>query len=161
MQMVHVIGNLGGDPDTRYTNDGTAICTFSVATTERWRDRRTQEQKERTTWFRCECWARRAEVAAQYLHKGSKVYVQGKITTSEYPNKQYPDVTMYAWTLRVDNFQFLDPRPDGQGQYAPPPQGQQPNTQGPPPPGSYQQQPAQAPQQQPQDAMDFEDDIPF
>lgn len=83
---VAVVGYLGGNPDLRYTPDGTAVCNFSVATTER-RKNKAGEMEEQTLWFRVSAWGRQAEVAAEYLAKGRQVYVYGGLRTSEWTDR--------------------------------------------------------------------------
>lgn len=137
MQKLILIGYLGGDPETRYTPSGTAITSFSVATTERWKDKQTQQQQERTTWHRIEAWGRQAEICGEYLHKGDQVYVEGKIRNEEWEDKESGEKRR-ATKVRLDNVQFLNTkgeRPQGgqpqvqtqpQGQQNYPQQGQQP-----------------------------------
>jgi single-strand DNA-binding protein len=79
-QKVIVVGNLGGDPEMRYMPDGTAVTNFSVATNRRWNDQRTGQQVDETTWFRVSVWGRQAETANQYLSKGRRVLVEGRLT---------------------------------------------------------------------------------
>ena len=76
-----LIGNLGADPEVRYTPDGKAIATFSIATSEKWKDKNTDELKEKTEWHRIVCFGRNAELAGEYLSKGRKVYIEGRIQT--------------------------------------------------------------------------------
>ena len=90
-QKVTIIGNLGRDPELRYTPQGIPVCSFTVATDERWTDQR-GEQQERTTWFRVTAWNRLAEVCAQYLSKGRLVYVEGRLRSD--PRTGGPEV----WT---------------------------------------------------------------
>lgn len=78
---VLLIGNLGGEPETKFTPAGTIVCRFSVATTEKWKDKQTGEKKEQTEWHRVVCYRRLAEICSNYLHKGSKVFIEGKLTT--------------------------------------------------------------------------------
>jgi single-strand DNA-binding protein len=78
-QKIVILGNLGGDPEMRYMPDGTAVTNFSVATSRRWNDRQTGQPVDETTWFRVSVWGRRAEVANQYLQKGSRVLVEGRL----------------------------------------------------------------------------------
>jgi single-strand DNA-binding protein len=82
-----LIGNLGKDPELRYTPGGAAVCNFPIATTERWRDKNTNESKERTDWHNIVLWGRQAEVAKEYLQKGSPVYIEGRIQTRSYDDK--------------------------------------------------------------------------
>ena len=82
MNQLTIVGNLGGDPEMRYLDDGTPVTTFSVAVNRRWTDRESGEQREKTWWFRVSAWRRQAEVCNQYLTKGSQVLVQGEVATS-------------------------------------------------------------------------------
>ncbi|MCK5720113.1 MAG: single-stranded DNA-binding protein [Thiomargarita sp.] len=81
---VILIGNLGNDPDVRYTAAGSAVANFSLATSERWQDKQTGEWQERTEWHRVVFFGRQAEVVKQYLHKGSQIYVEGKLQTDKW-----------------------------------------------------------------------------
>ncbi len=150
MQKLIMIGYLGKDPETRYTPSGSAVTTFSCATTETWKDRNTQEKQERTTWHYCEAWGRTAEVCAEYLHKGDQVYIEGKIRQEEW---EKDGVKQRMTKVRIDNVQFLNTKGGsgggGQQQYDNSGQGQQ------------QQQPQQqtAPVGGPPD--DLDSDIPF
>lgn len=78
-QKIIIVGNLGGDPEMRYMPDGTAVTNFSVATSRRWSDSRSGDSREETTWFRVSVWRKQAETVNQYLSKGSKVLVEGRI----------------------------------------------------------------------------------
>jgi single-strand DNA-binding protein len=78
-QKIIIVGNLGRDPEMRYMPDGTAVTSFSVATSRRWNDRNSGQSVDETTWFRVSVWGRQAETANQYLNKGSKVLVEGRI----------------------------------------------------------------------------------
>lgn len=78
-QNLTIVGNLGGDPEMRYMPDGTAVTNFSVATSRRWTDKRSGELVEETTWFRVSVWGKQAETSNQYLSKGSKVLVEGRL----------------------------------------------------------------------------------
>ena len=156
---VILIGNLGGDPEVRYTPNGSAVCNLSLATSESWKDRQTGQPVERTEWHRIVIFGKLAEVAGQFLHKGSKVYIEGKLQTRKWQDQQGQD--RYTTEVVVDingQLQMLDSRQDGMsgGSY----QQQQPQQQ------QQQQQQQQAPQSQPQAAPaggfdDFDDDIPF
>jgi single-strand DNA-binding protein len=83
---VILIGNLGADPEVRYTQDGTAAASFTVATTERWKGKDGQMQ-EQTEWHRVTAWRRLAEICGEYLQKGSKVYIEGKLQTRKWQDK--------------------------------------------------------------------------
>lgn len=82
-----IVGNLGRDPELRYTPQGKAVCDFTVATTDRRRDP-SGESKDETTWFRVTFWDRQAEVASQYLSKGRQVYIEGRLRTREWTDKE-------------------------------------------------------------------------
>ena len=82
-----LIGNLGGDPEVRYTQTGTAVANFTVATTEKWKDQ-SGEQKEQTEWHRVVAFKRLGEICGEYLSKGSKVYIEGKIQTRQWDDKE-------------------------------------------------------------------------
>lgn len=90
MNKVILIGNLGADPESRSTNEGTAVCNFRIATTERWKDKQGEKQ-EKTEWHSIVAWARLAEVCAQYLKKGSKVCIVGKLQTRKWTDKEGND----------------------------------------------------------------------
>jgi single-strand DNA-binding protein len=83
-QYTVIIGNVGRDPELRYTPSGVAVCDFSVAVTRRWNDRQSNERREETTWFRVTCWRQLAEIANQYVVKGRQVMVAGRVSTSAY-----------------------------------------------------------------------------
>ena len=78
-----IVGNLGNDPEIRYSANGNAIASISVATSDRWKDKNTGEQQERTEWHRVKLFGRLAELAGEYLKKGSQVYIEGRIQTSK------------------------------------------------------------------------------
>ena len=78
---VILIGNLGRDPEIKYTPDGVPVATFSIATSETWKDKNTGEKQERTEWHRIVAWRKLAEICGEYLHKGSQVYIEGKLQT--------------------------------------------------------------------------------
>jgi single-strand DNA-binding protein len=90
MNKAQVIGNLGADPEVRYTPKGTPVATFSVATTERWKGQDGQQQ-EHTEWHRIVVWRRLAEICGEYLKKGSKVYIEGKMQTRKWQDQQGND----------------------------------------------------------------------
>ena len=81
-----IVGNLGGDPELKYLQSGTAVCNFSVAVSERWRDRQSNEQREKTTWYRVDVWGAQAETCNTYLAKGRQVMVIGNVTADAYMN---------------------------------------------------------------------------
>lgn len=83
-QYTIIIGNVGRDPEMRYTQSGVAVCSFSVAVSRSWTDRTSNEQREKTTWFKVSCWRGLAETANQYVHKGMQIMVAGEIDASAY-----------------------------------------------------------------------------
>ena len=102
-----VVGYLGRDPELRYTSDGTPVCNFSVATTERRKDRQ-GEMQDVTTWFRVNVWRRQAEVANQYLKKGKLVYIEGRLTQSEYQDRE--GQTRTSLEIQATDLQFIGSR---------------------------------------------------
>ena len=99
-----IIGNLGKDPEVRYSNQGTAICNMTIATSESWTDKSTGEKQEKTEWHRCVSFGKQAEVLGKYLVKGSQVYVEGKLQTRQY---EKDGQTHYATEIVVQDFTFL------------------------------------------------------
>jgi len=186
---VILVGNLGQDPEVRYTPGGATITNISVATSESWKDKNSGQMQEKTEWHRVVFFGKLAEIAGEYLKKGSQVYVEGKLTTRKWQDKQGQD--KYTTEVVVDSFsgvmQMLGGKQEGgqsnQGgqsnnsqtasqQGYPIPQAQQAQQQAPQnqmnqqqaPQQSYQNQPN--PKQQQQPAGDFDnnfdpDDIPF
>ena len=149
---VILIGNLGHDPEIRYTSGGMAIATLSLATSESWRDKQTGEQKERTEWHRVVLVGKLAEVAGQYLKKGSQVYVEGKLQTRKWQDQSGQD--RYTTEVQVDSFtgvlQMLGGKPQ---------QGSSQKAQSQPP-----ARPAATPsagQQSNEPPFDYDDDLPF
>src|SRR5262245_45474044 len=108
-----LIGNLGRDPETRYTQGGSAVARFSIATSESWRDKQTGEQQERTEWHNVVCFARLAEIAGEYLKKGSKVYIEGRIQTRKWQDQNGQD--RYTTEIIANEMQMLDGRGGGGG----------------------------------------------
>lgn len=135
---VILLGNLGADPEMRNTQSGKAVANLSIATSESWTDKNTGQKVEKTEWHRVVFFDRLAEVAGQYLKKGSKVYIEGKLQTRKWQNQQ--GVDQYTTEIVGNEMQMLDSRADNAGQ-------QQAGYQ--PPQQTYQQQP-QTYQQQPQ-----------
>ncbi|GAB2669114.1 single-stranded DNA-binding protein [Vibrio panuliri] len=169
---VILVGNLGQDPEVRYMPSGGAVANITIATSETWRDKATGEQREKTEWHRVALFGKLAEVAGEYLRKGSQVYIEGQLQTRKWQNQQGQD--QYTTEVVVQGYngvmQMLGGRQGGQG--APmgghQPQQQQQQGWGQPQQPAMQQKPApqqqHAPQQQPQynePPMDFDDDIPF
>ncbi len=101
---VILIGNLGKDPEVRYTPDGTAVANFSIATSEEWKDKNTGEKKERTEWHRIVAWRKLGEICGQYLSKGRQVYVEGKLQTRSW---EKDGVTRYTTEILASDVRFL------------------------------------------------------
>lgn len=143
---VILIGNLGADPETRYSGAGMAITTISVATSESWKDKNTGQQQEKTEWHRVVFFRRLAEIAGEYLKKGSKVYIEGKLQTRKWQDQSGQD--RYTTEIVAGEMQMLDSA--GGQRHG----GQQ----------AQQQRQQQAPQAAPAGAPpqpEFDDDIPF
>ena len=139
---VILVGNLGRDPEMRYTPSGSAVANLAVATSESWKDKNTGEQVDKTEWHRVVFFRRLAEIVGEYLKKGSKVYIEGKLQTRKWQDKEGND--RYTTEVVANEMQMLDSRGGST---------------------SYNQdetaaaQPAS--QEQPAPAGDFDDDIPF
>ena len=103
---VILIGNLGGDPEVKVTPAGTPVTTLSIATSETWKDKQTGEKQERTEWHRVICFNRLAEVAGEYLRKGSKAYIEGSLRTRKWQDQSGQD----RWTTEIiaSEMQMLD-----------------------------------------------------
>src|SRR5512145_404422 len=119
---VIIVGNLGADPETRYMPSGDAITNIRIATTDRWKDKASGEMKEATEWHRIAFFGRLAEIAGQYLKKGSQVYVEGRIRTRKWQDKEGQD--RYTTEIVADAMQLLGKR-EGMGD-APPREGGEP-----------------------------------
>jgi single-strand DNA-binding protein len=144
---VILIGNLGQDPEVRYMPSGGAVANISIATSETWKDKNTGENQERTEWHRVVLFRRLAEIAGEYLRKGSKVYLEGRLQTRKYQDQQGQD--RYITEIVADQMQMLDARSGG---------GDVPASR----PAAPQQSRADVPAG-PESGFDggFEDDIPF
>ncbi len=105
---VILIGNLGADPETRHTAGGNAVTNLSVATTDSWRDRQSGDTQERTEWHRVVMFSKLAEIAGEYLRKGSKVYIEGRLQTRKWQDRDGND----RWTTEIvaNEMQMLDSR---------------------------------------------------
>lgn len=143
---VILIGNLGAEPEVRYTAGGDAVANIRIATSESWKDRNTGETQERTEWHNVVFFGKLAEIVAQYLHKGSKIYVEGKFTTETY---EKDGQTHYATKVIINDMLMLDGK--GSGGSGSGSKGASGSS------GSEQQQAPAG-----QDGFDdFDDDIPF
>ncbi len=151
---VILVGNLGQDPEVRYMPNGGALANITLATSESWRDKTTGEQKEKTEWHRVVLFGKLAEVAGEYLRKGSQVYIEGKLTTRKWTDQA--GIEKYTTEIHVNvggTMQMLGGRQPQGGQSAQhaPQQSGSSNS-------SRQHQPVQQNNEPP---MDFDDDIPF
>jgi single-strand DNA-binding protein len=111
---VILVGNLGNDPDVKATQGGTTITTISVATSEQWKDKQTGQAQERTEWHRVKFFGRLAEIAGDYLRKGSQVYIEGSLRTDKYTDKN--GVERYTTDIIANEMQMLGGRGEGGGQ---------------------------------------------
>ena len=141
---VILIGNLGADPEVKYMPSGEAVATLSLATSESWKDKNTGEQVEKTEWHRVVLFRRLAEIAGEYLKKGSKVYIEGRLQTRKWKGQDGQD--RYTTEIVANDLQMLDSRGGGAS--------------------NFNQEPASSNNAQPQAATaggfdDFDDDIPF
>lgn len=148
---VILIGNLGQDPEVKYMPNGNAVANITVATSESWKDKNTGEQVDKTEWHRVVFFRRLAEIVGEYLKKGSKIYIEGKLQTRKWQDQNGQD----RWTTEViaNEMQMLDSRGGGSSDF----------NQGSMGGGDMQQAPQSAPSQAAPAAMnnDFDDDIPF
>lgn len=113
-----LVGNLGRDPELRYTPDGTPVCSFSLATNEKRRDRTTGENNDVTTWFRVTLWRRQAEVASQYLTRGKSVYIEGRLRVEEYTDRD--GKTRHSLEVTATDMQFIGSARSGDEAGGPP-----------------------------------------
>ena len=146
---VILIGNLGQDPEVKYMPNGNAVANITVATSESWKDKNTGEQVDKTEWHRVVFFRRLAEIVGEYLKKGSKIYIEGKLQTRKWQDKNGAD----HWTTEViaNEMQMLDSRGGGSSDFN---QNQGSSSQSAPQSAPSQAAPAPA-------NNDFDDDIPF
>ena len=152
---VILIGNLGADPETRYTASGSAVTNIRLATTDSWRDRQSGERQERTEWHRVVFFSRLAEIAAEYLRKGSQCYIEGQIRTNKWQGQDGQD--RYTTEIIASEMQMLGSRGTGGG--APPPRRRDEDSGSAWPAGGSSTSAPATPGSGPPD--DFDDDIPF
>jgi single-strand DNA-binding protein len=141
---VIILGNLGRDPEVRFSADGAAVCNIAIATSSSWKDKNSGEKREETEWHKVVFYGRLAEIAGEYLKKGKPVYVEGRLKTRKWQNKE--GVDQYTTEVIADSMQLLGGREEG---------SQAPQ---------QRQAPAPQPQTQRQPAANFtdmDDDIPF
>ena len=142
-----IVGNLGRDPEIRYSANGNAFASISIATSERWKDKNTGEQQEKTEWHRVKLFGRLAELAGEYLKKGSQVYIEGRLQTTKYQDKE--GVDRWSTDIVARDMTFLGGRSGGDSQGGSPPDYSQAEA-----------APASRGGSGSQDG-DFDDDIPF
>ncbi len=106
LNKIMLIGNLGRDPEMSYTPSGSAVTKFTVAVSRRWNDKQSGERKEETQWFNVVAWERLAETCNQYLRKGSKVYLEGRMRSHKYTDKD--NIERTAWEVVLTDMQMLD-----------------------------------------------------
>jgi single-strand DNA-binding protein len=148
---VILVGNLGADPETKYLPSGDAVTNIRLATTDRWKDKASGEMKEATEWHRIAFFGRLAEIAGEYLKKGSQVYVEGRIRTRKWQDKEGQD--RYSTEIVADSMQMLGSR-SGAGE----PRGEPREPAG---PKAAEAKPAAAAKKPAGKFDDMEDDIPF
>lgn len=151
---VILIGNCGGDPETRYLPNGNAVTNITLATTDSWKDKQTGQLQERTEWHRVVFFGKVAEIAGEYLGKGNQCYIEGRLQTREW---EKDGVKRYTTEIVVDmngTLQLLGGRPEGG-------HPQERAARQPAPRTQQQARPQSQPQQQPPDYDSFDDDIPF
>lgn len=150
---VIIVGTLGNDPEVKYSASGSAIANFSVATSEQWKDKQTGEKKEQTEWHRVVIFGKLAEVAGEYLRKGSQVYIEGQLRTRKWSDSN--GVDRYTTEIVIPQMGGVMQMLGGKREDS----GQQPRQQS----GQQRQQPTkqQSPQGGNEPPMDFDDDIPF
>ncbi len=147
---VILVGNLGQDPETRYMPNGKAVTNLRIATSESWKDKQTGEQREQTEWHSIVMYDRLAEIAAEYLRKGSQVYVEGKLRTRKWQDKEGRD--RYTTEIQANEMQMLGARGGGGGGMGTESRAEPRSSSG----GGDRGAPAPAPQDE-----GFDDDIPF
>ncbi len=153
---VILVGNLGRDPETRYSPDGAAITNVSVATTSQWKDKNTGEKREETEWHRVAFFGRLAEIAGEYLKKGSQVYVEGRLRTRKWQDKDGQD--RYTTEIVADAMQMLGSRGGGP---AGAPEDESRPVRSAAPKSAASAKPSKEPAGQGGGVADMDDDIPF
>jgi single-strand DNA-binding protein len=162
---VILVGNLGADPETRYSAGGSVITNIRIATSESWKDKQTGEQQERTEWHRVSFFGRLAEIAGEYLRKGSQVYIEGSLRTDKYTDKD--GIERYTTSVVANEMQMLGGRSEGREQDGQSRSGGRSQDRGETPARGGANRPASRPaQRQPAPAMAGDDpfddsDIPF
>jgi len=132
MQKFIAVGNIGKDPEVRYLQGGSAVANFSIATSRRWKDKDSGEKKEETEWHNCEAWGKLAEIIGEYLKKGSKIAIEGRLKTTMYEKDGHK---FYPTKIIVEEMEMLDSKDkssDTTTQYQPAQPPQQAYTPAPP-----------------------------
>lgn len=155
LNKAQIIGRVGRDPEVRFMPSGEAVCNISIATTEKWKDKTSGEVKEATEWHRVSAWGKQAELAGQYLKQGSLVYIEGKMTTRKYTDKDGVEKSSYE--IRMTEMKFLSRKDGAEGQDHAAPTARPPQAAQPPRP-AVRQAPAPAAAG---GFDDMDDDIPF
>lgn len=106
---VIILGNVGKDPETKYMPNGNAVSTFTLATSESWKDKNSGEKQEKTEWHRCVAYGKLAEIIAEYVKKGSKIYIEGRLQTRSW---EQDGIKRYATEIIADQMQMLDGKQD-------------------------------------------------
>lgn len=157
LNKVMLIGHLGQDPEVRYLPNGNAVAMLSLATSDTWKDKQTGEQKERTEWHRVVIYGKLAEIASEYLRKGSQVYIEGELRTRKWTDQSGQErYTTEVVVSMQGSMQMLGSRGNGGN-------GQQQGSQGQPQQPAGRSYSGTPPKQHPanEPPMDFDDDIPF
>ena len=155
---VILVGNLGRDPEVRYSAEGSAICNISIATTSNWKDKNSGERREETEWHRIVFYNRLAEIVGEYLKKGRSIYVEGRLRTRKWQNKEGQD--QYTTEVIADQMQMLGGR-DSMGNGGGGDSGGYESSAPSKPAARPQAQRPQAPAASPANLGDLDDDIPF
>lgn len=148
LNKVQIIGNLGADPEMKYLPSGSAVTNFSVATTDKWKDKTSGEQQERTEWHRVSFFGRPAEVITEYMRKGSSIYVEGSLQTRKWQDKDGND--RYTTEIKGRDFQFLGGGQQGGGEQRSGPTN-----------GQSESKPEPSKEETPPKQDDLDDEIPF
>ena len=147
LNKITLIGNLGQDPEVKYMQSGDAVASFSLATSESWKDKTSGEQVEKTEWHRCVAWRKLGEIVGQYAKKGQKLYVEGKLQTRKWTDKEGQE--RYTTEIQVNDIILLSAKGEG---------GEQAHRSSSKPPQYGGGRAAAAPSH---DDAPFDDDIPF
>ena len=156
---VIIIGNLGRDPEVRYTPSGTAVCNMSVATTRAWKDKASGDKVEETEWHRVTLYDKLAEIAGEYLAKGKPIYIEGRLKTRKWTDKE--GVEKYTTEIIGETMQMLGGKDSGDGQAQGGGQRSAPAPAPRAPAPAPRQSAAPAPKPSSQGFDDMDDDIPF